>query len=164
MGLRVGSACWWLYHLPQASRIGIDYKSCFVSHSSCEAHDQSTESSISPLSVGVPVSNLCSLSKVRPMFPKDNVPDSSLLALIQNYSNRRRETFACAGVGNNYFSLGERQVAQLIRPAAGLSVSARVLIPGRQVFVFPLCWFIKFVIRHQLPERRMRFIFWQGLQ
>ncbi|HAE5428402.1 TPA_asm: PAP2 family protein [Salmonella enterica subsp. enterica serovar Typhimurium] len=39
-----------------------------VSHSSCEAHDQSTESSISPLSVGVPVSNLCSLSKVRPMF------------------------------------------------------------------------------------------------
>jgi hypothetical protein len=35
---------------------------------------------------------------------KDNVPDSSLLALIQNYSNRRRETFACAGVGNNYFS------------------------------------------------------------
>ena len=29
MGLRVGSVCWWLYHLPQASRIGIDYKKLF---------------------------------------------------------------------------------------------------------------------------------------
>lgn len=35
---------------------------------------------------------------------KDNVPDSSLLALTQNDSNRRRETFACAGVGDRYFS------------------------------------------------------------
>nr|WP_320448026.1 PAP2 family protein [Escherichia coli] len=76
-----------------------------VSHSSCEAHDQSTESSISPLSVGVPVSNLCSLSKVRPMFlGKTTSLTVACWPSSRNYSNRRRETFACAGVGNNYFS------------------------------------------------------------
>ncbi len=40
-------------------------------------------------------------------------------------------------LGITILALGERQVAQLIRPAAGLSVSARVLIPGKTGFRLP---------------------------
>lgn len=42
-------------------------KSNFVSHSSCEVYDHSTESSISPISVGMPVSNPCSFLYDKPM-------------------------------------------------------------------------------------------------
>jgi hypothetical protein len=37
---------------------------------------------------------------------KDNVPDSSLLALIQNYSNRRRETLPARALGITILALG----------------------------------------------------------
>ena len=68
---------------------------------------------------------------------KDNVPDSSLLALTQNDSNRRRETFACAGVGDRYFSSRGTAggTAKLARCwPVGI---CRVLIPGKTGFRLP---------------------------